>query len=40
MYSYIICKQWQFYFFFSNLESPYSIFFTDFNNQDFQNYAE
>ena len=35
-----ICKQWKFYFFFSNLDSSYFLFWSDCCGQNFQNYVE
>jgi len=36
----VICKQWEFYFFFSNLDSFYLFFCSDCCGQNFQNYVE
>ena len=36
----VICKQWESYFFFSNLDSFYFFFCSDCCGQNFQNYAE
>ena len=36
----VICKQWEFYFFFSNLDSFYFFFCSDCCGQNFQNYVE
>ena len=33
----VICKQWEFYFSFSNLDSIYFFFFSDCHASDFQN---
>ena len=38
--AYVICKQWDFYFFFSNLDSFHFFFCSDCCGQNFQNYVE
>ena len=36
----VICKQWEIYFFFSNLDFFYFFFCSDCYGQNFQNYVE
>ena len=36
----VICKQWEFYFFFSNLDSFYFFSFFDCHGSDLKNYVE